>query len=125
MLINPYIYQHIRNSRSPKVVETEASGNVYVGDCLPTCKGYGQKQWLIKLITTDPETGLQQILFANGSTAYNQAWSERKQLKYTIAPNFDYDLRPADSNGDVPAGALMTADGAYIMTSDNKFIVVI
>ena len=123
MLINPYIYQHIRNSRSPKIVETEASGNVYIGDCLPTCKNYGEKQWLIKLITTDPETGLQQILFANGSTAYNQAWSERKQLNYTIAPDFDYDLRPNDA--DVPAGALMTIEGVYLMTDDNKFIVII
>ena len=123
MLANPYIYRHLRNSRSPKIVETTADGNMFVGDCLPDCKSYDERKWLIKLIVTDPETGLQQILFANGSTAYNQAWSERKSLKYTIAPDFDYQLRPIDNN--TPNGALITNDGVYIITSDNQYIVVI
>ncbi|MBR2196454.1 MAG: hypothetical protein IJ911_12690 [Salinivirgaceae bacterium] len=125
MLANPYIYRHIRNCRSPKIVETTADGNMYVGDCLPNCVGYDDKKWLIKLIVTDPATGLQQILFANGSTAYNQAWSDRKSLKYTLAPDFGYDLRPADSDNDIPRGALVTNDGVYIKTSDNQYIIVI
>lgn len=125
MLINPYIYKHLFNCRSPKIVETLSDGDMYVGDCLPNCTSYAEHKWLIKLIVTTPETGLQQILFANGSTHYDQAWTERKSLKYTIAPDFDFNLRPADADAEIPNKALATKESVYILTSDNKFIVMI
>ncbi len=123
MLQLPYILQQLQNCRSPKIVETLADGSMYVGDCLPSCVGYSDRKWQIKYITADDETGLQQILFANGSSRYNQAWSERKALHYTIADDFDFNIRPADA--DAPIGALVTSAGVYVLTPDNKFIVIL
>ena len=118
---NPYLYNHLRNCRSPKVVE-EIDGMTYIGDCLPDCTTFSDKKWLIKLVATDAETGLQRILCANGCESYNQAWSERRELEYKPTPAYIDEIEPET---DVPNGALCDENNTPIMTIDNQFIIAI
>ena len=120
---NPYLYNHLRNCRSPKVVE-DNDGMTYIGDCTPDCTGYGDAKWLIKLVTTDKESGLQRIFYANGSTAYNQRWTDRYNLPYLATVSFDDSIEDTE-RADIPNRALATADGTPIVTADSSYIVLL
>lgn len=119
---NPYLYNHLRNQRSPKIVEENSDGMTYIGDCTPDCTGYGDKKWLIKLVATDKESGLQRVFYANGSTNYNQRWTDRYNLPYLATMPFDDSIEDTE-RADIPMGTLATADGTPIVTADSSFIV--
>ena len=118
---NPYLYKMLRNTLSPKIVE-EGDGYMFIGDCLPDCTKYDERKWLIKLVATDAETGLQRILYANGSERYNQAWTDRRLLEYKPTPAYIDEVEPET---DVPNGALCDENNVPIITIDNQFIIAI
>lgn len=120
---NPYLYNHLRNCRSPKVVE-DNDGMTYIGDCTPDCTGYGDAKWLIKLVATDKKSGLQRIFYANGSTAYDQRWTDRYNLPYLATVPFDDSIEDTE-RADIPNRALATADGTPIVTADSSYIVLL
>lgn len=118
---NPYLYKLLRQIKSPCITETTADGTMYIGDCLPSCKGFGEKKWLIRIVTKDSETGLQRIFNANGSDAYDQAWTDRASIQYKPTPYYDETIEPIEPGYD---NALATKDNTPIVTKDNQFIIV-
>lgn len=120
---NPYLYDLLHNQHSPKIVEETADGMTYIGDCLPDCTGYGDAKWLIKLVAVDKETGLQRVFCANGSKAYNQAWTNRYNLQYRPTIPFDTSIEDTERS-DIPTGSLATADGTPIVTFDGAYLIV-
>jgi len=120
---NPYLYDLLHNSRSPKIVEETADGMTYLGDCLPDCESYADKKWLIKLVAYDKESGFQRIFYANGSKAFNQAWADRYNLQYRPTEPFDTSIED-DERADIPNGSLATADGTPILTFDGAYLIV-
>ena len=80
MNILPFIVAISDEGQSPKFVHEVSSSLMYLGYCTPDCTSPSDKKWLIKRVqTTD---GIQTIFTANGSRAYNQAWTDRQSLTY-------------------------------------------
>lgn len=80
MNILPFIVAISDEGQSPKFVQEVDSSLMYLGYCTPDCASQSDKKWLIKRVqTTD---GIQTIFTANGSHAYNQAWTDRQSLTY-------------------------------------------
>ena len=119
MRINPYLYNLLRQSRSPKVVE-ETDGRVFIGDCLPDCRSYSEPKWLIRVVVTGDD-GIQRIFTANGSQEYNQRWTDRRQIIYKPTVLF---VETAAA-GDIPARALCNEQGIPILTDKNQYIIVL
>ena len=120
---NPYLYDLLHNCRSPKIVEETGDGKTYIGDCLPSCTGYGDEKWLIKLVAVDKESGFQRVFYANGSRHYDQAWNNRYNLEYRPTEPFDTSIEDTDRS-DIPDGCLATADGTPILTFENAYMIV-
>ena len=64
----------------PAIVENVNDNLMFVGYCTPDCRAYNEPKWLIKRILTDADG--QKIFTAEGSRAFNQKWTDRKNLLY-------------------------------------------
>ena len=80
MNLLPFVIAISDDGQSPKIVHEVDSNLMYLGYCTPDCTGYADKKWLIKRVQT--ADGVQTIFTANGSKAFNQAWTDRASLTY-------------------------------------------
>jgi len=80
MNLLPFVIAISDDGQSPKIVHEVDSNLMYLGYCTPDCTSYADKKWLIKRVQT--ANGVQTIFTANGSHAYNQAWTDRTSLSY-------------------------------------------
>lgn len=85
-IANMAIAQHVAQAKA--VVIEEVNDNLmYVGYCTSECTGYDDPKWRIERI--QKEGTIQTVFTANGSSAMNQKWTERKSLRYAPTINWE------------------------------------
>lgn len=79
------------NLQKPSIVEKVSNSLMFIGYALPSCTGEDDAKWLIQIYAKDA-SGVERTGFANGKREFNQSWTERKNLTYKIAENFDDEI---------------------------------